>query len=45
VNAVATTIVKAIDARKDSIYVPFQWQPIMFVIRHIPERVFKKLNL
>jgi decaprenylphospho-beta-D-erythro-pentofuranosid-2-ulose 2-reductase len=25
--------------------VPFQWQPIMFVIRHIPERIFKKLNL
>jgi len=45
VNAVAATIVKAIDARKDSLYVPFQWQPIMFVIRHIPERVFKKLNL
>lgn len=45
VNKVAATIVKAIDARKDTLYVPFQWQPIMFVIRHIPERVFKKLNL
>jgi len=37
--------VKAIDNRQDNLYVPFQWQPIMFVIRHIPERVFKKLNL
>ena len=45
VNKVAATIVTAIEARRDTLYVPFQWQPIMFVIRHIPERVFKKLNL
>jgi short-subunit dehydrogenase len=45
VNAVAKAIVGAIDKRADTLYVPFQWQPIMFVIRHIPERVFKKLNL
>lgn len=45
VNAVAKAIVTAIDKRMDVLYVPFQWQPIMFVIRHIPERVFKKLNL
>jgi len=45
VNKVAQTIVKAIDNKSDTLYVPFQWQPIMFVIRHIPERVFKKLNL
>jgi decaprenylphospho-beta-D-erythro-pentofuranosid-2-ulose 2-reductase len=44
-NAVAESIVKAIAAKKDSLYVPFQWQPIMFVIRNIPERIFKKLNL
>ncbi len=42
---VARTIVAAIDKRRDNLYVPFQWQPIMFVIRHIPERIFKKLNL
>ena len=45
VNAVAKTIVNAIDKRADNLYVPFQWQPIMFVIRHIPESIFKKLNL
>jgi short-subunit dehydrogenase len=45
VNAVAKTIVKAIDAKADNLYVPFQWGPIMWVIQHIPERVFKKLNL
>ena len=45
VDKVAHTIVAAIHKRRDTLYVPFQWQPIMFVIRHIPERIFKKLNL
>jgi decaprenylphospho-beta-D-erythro-pentofuranosid-2-ulose 2-reductase len=45
VNAVAKSIVAAVDRKQDTLYVPFQWQPIMFVIRHIPERIFKKLNL
>jgi decaprenylphospho-beta-D-erythro-pentofuranosid-2-ulose 2-reductase len=45
VNSVAQTIVKAIAAKKDNLYVPFQWQPIMFIIRNIPDRIFKKLNL
>jgi decaprenylphospho-beta-D-erythro-pentofuranosid-2-ulose 2-reductase len=45
VDSVAESIVSAIDKRKDVLYVPFQWQPIMFIIRNIPERVFKKLNL
>ncbi|MGH9596197.1 MAG: SDR family NAD(P)-dependent oxidoreductase, partial [Edaphobacter sp.] len=44
-DSVAESIVKAIDKRRDVLYVPFQWQPIMFVIRNIPERIFKKLNL
>jgi short-subunit dehydrogenase len=45
VDSVAESIVKAIDKKQDTLYVPFQWQPIMFIIRNIPERVFKKLNL
>jgi decaprenylphospho-beta-D-erythro-pentofuranosid-2-ulose 2-reductase len=45
VNATAKTIVAAINAKKDNLYVPFQWQPIMFIIRNIPDRFFKKLNL
>jgi decaprenylphospho-beta-D-erythro-pentofuranosid-2-ulose 2-reductase len=45
VDSVAESIVSAIDKRKDILYVPFQWQPIMFIIRNIPERIFKKLNL
>ncbi len=44
-ESVAESIVSAIDKRKDVLYVPFQWQPIMFIIRNIPERIFKKLNL
>jgi short-subunit dehydrogenase len=42
---VAKGIVKAIGSRKDVVYVPGFWRPIMFVIRGIPEFVFKKLNL
>ena len=45
VDKLAQTIVAAVDAKKDVLYVPFQWAPIMFVIRHIPERIFKELNL
>jgi len=45
VNQTAKTIAGAIAAKKDNLYVPFQWQPIMFVIRNIPDRIFKKLNL
>jgi short-subunit dehydrogenase len=45
VDSVAESIVSAIDKRKDTLYAPFQWQPIMFIIRNIPERIFKKLNL
>ncbi|MDE3103804.1 MAG: SDR family oxidoreductase [Acidobacteriota bacterium] len=44
-DQVAKSIVAAIAARRDVLYVPFLWLPIMFVIRHIPERIFKKLNL
>jgi decaprenylphospho-beta-D-erythro-pentofuranosid-2-ulose 2-reductase len=44
-NQVAKSIVAAVAAKKDQLYVPFIWAPIMLVIRHIPERIFKKLNL
>jgi short-subunit dehydrogenase len=45
VKKVAATIVKAIDKRVDVLYVPSIWLPIMLIIRHIPDRIFKKLNL
>jgi len=45
VEAVAASLVKAIDRGDDIVYVPGIWRVIMAVIRAIPERVFKKLNL
>jgi short-subunit dehydrogenase len=45
VDTVAAAIVKAIDAGTDILYVPGIWRIIMAVIRLIPERIFKKLNL
>src|ERR1035437_9868324 len=45
VNKVAASIVKGIDDRMDTLYVPSIWAPIMLIIRHIPDRFFKKMNL
>ncbi len=42
---VADGILKAVARRKDVVYVPGFWAVIMFVIRHIPGSIFKKLNL
>lgn len=42
---VAHDIVRAIEARKNSIYTPWFWWGIMTIIKNIPEGVFKKLKL
>ena len=42
---VAMSIVKAIDKERNVVYVPWFWQLIMLIIRHIPEFIFKKLSL
>ena len=42
---VANSIVHAIDGKQDVLYVPWFWRYIMFVVRAIPERLFKKLGL
>jgi len=44
-SAVARGIFKAIEKRKDIVYVPAFWALIMLIIRTIPGRIFKKLNL
>ena len=44
-SAVARGIVRAIETRKDVVYVPAFWGLIMLIIRSVPGRVFKKLNL
>lgn len=42
---VAARIHRALGRRKDVIYVPSFWRPIMMVVRAIPERAFKRLSL
>jgi short-subunit dehydrogenase len=43
--AVARAIARAITRERDVIFVPWFWRGIMFMIRMIPERIFKKLKL
>ena len=35
----------AIDNKKDIVYLPGFWRLVMFIIKHIPEGIFKKLKL
>jgi len=42
---IAKDIYKAIKKRKDVIYTPWFWRWIMLIIKSIPERIFKKMNL
>ncbi|AKJ65485.1 SDR family oxidoreductase [Kiritimatiella glycovorans] len=42
---VADAVLKALDGRRDVIYVKWIWRWIMLVIRMIPEPVFKRLRL
>ncbi|MBS1724632.1 MAG: SDR family oxidoreductase [Armatimonadetes bacterium] len=42
---VGAAIVKALKRRKDVVYVPSPWRLIMFVLRTVPEKVFKKTSL
>jgi len=44
-NAIADGILKAIVKRKDNVYLPPIWAPIMFMVRSIPQSVFKKMNM
>ncbi|HEY0796136.1 MAG TPA: SDR family oxidoreductase [Acidisarcina sp.] len=38
-------ILKAIEHRRDVVYLPGFWRLIMLLIRNIPERIFKKVDL
>ncbi len=44
-RTVARDILAALKSRKGVLYTPFFWRPIMWIIRMIPDGVFKKLNL
>ena len=36
---------RAIEARRDVVYIPWFWRPIMAVVNSLPEAVFKRLRL
>ncbi len=36
---------KAMQSRKEVVYLPLYWRPIMFIVKSIPEPIFKKLSL
>jgi len=42
---VGETIYKAMKNERDILYVPGYWMLIMMIIRNIPERIFKRLNM
>lgn len=42
---VVADIFRAVDRKRDVIYTPIIWWPVMTVIRAIPERIFKKMSI
>ncbi len=44
-EAAARAILRALDARRDQVYVPRFWRLVMGMIRTIPEPLFKRLDL
>lgn len=45
VEAVAGQIVDAVELGRTTTYAPRKWQLIMMIIRHIPEFIFKRLDI
>lgn len=44
-QAVGRGIVRAVDRRRDVVYLPWFWWGIMFIIKHVPEAIFKRAKL
>ena len=44
-NKIGKGIYKAIKKRKNVIYLPWYWRPIMLIVKSIPEPIFKRLTL
>ncbi|OOG51076.1 SDR family oxidoreductase [Rhodanobacter sp. C01] len=44
-EAIARGIVRAADRGRSVVYLPGFWLPIMLIIRHIPEFIFKRIKL
>ncbi|MEX0649516.1 MAG: SDR family oxidoreductase [Candidatus Andersenbacteria bacterium] len=44
-EVIAGGIVRAVEKKKDVVYLPWFWRYIMLIIRTIPEPIFKKMSL
>jgi len=44
-ETVGRAVVRAVDRGRDRLYVPGFWMPVMLLIRHLPEVLFKRLRL
>ena len=42
---IAADILRAVDKKKNTLYTPIIWWPVMTVIKSIPESIFKKLKI
>ena len=42
---IAEGIAKAVESKRSVVYLPWFWQYIMLIIKHIPEFIFKRLKL
>lgn len=42
---IAQDIIKGLESKKDIVYTPSFWRLIMLIIKHLPEKIFKKLSL
>ncbi len=45
VRGVGQGVYQAMKKRKEVVYLPWYWRPVMFMLRRIPEPVFKKLSM
>ncbi len=45
VRGVGEGVYQAMKKRKEVVYLPWYWRPVMFMLRRIPEPVFKKLSI
>ena len=45
VRGVGQGVYQAMKKRKEVVYLPWYWRPVMFMLRRIPEPVFKKLSI
>ncbi len=44
-EAAAAAILKAAEAGREIVYVPWFWRFIMLIIQHVPEKIFKRLAI